>query len=370
MSFVILGLTLLLFQTSPETAEFDSLAKLAAAALDRKPEEAVALYRQALGIRPAWAEGWLYLGASLYQLQRYPESRDALKQGVSLASQKGTPWAFLGLCEYELGEYGQALEHILKSEAIGLADNPGFVASVRHHGALLYLRRADFRQAVEQIRPLATVAADAPAPLIEALGMGVLGMTLPPSGVLEDKRALVDLAGRAAWAFYAQRPEEASTAFQKLVEQYPNEPGVHYANGIFLLDRAPEAALAEFQMELRFSPTHVLARQQIVFLEIKAGQSETALETAWQAVKLDPADFLSQVALGRAFLSMGQTVQSIPALETAVKLAPENPQTHFYLEQAYRRAGRNSDARKEKAEFTRLRSAQDPLTLPPIGAAR
>jgi hypothetical protein len=49
-----------------------------------------------------------------------------------------------------------------------------------------------------------------------------------------------------------------------------------------------------------------------------------------------------------------------------VKLQPDNAQTHFYLEQAYRRVGRKSDAQREKAEFVRLKSLQDPLALPGV----
>jgi hypothetical protein len=45
--------------------------------------------------------------------------------------------AFLGMAEYELGDYAQALADILKGESIGLADRPAFVAA----GALS--RRAD-----------------------------------------------------------------------------------------------------------------------------------------------------------------------------------------------------------------------------------
>src|SRR3954468_16853902 len=99
MTGAIFGITLLLLQAGPD-ATFRDLASRAAAALERNPEEAIALYRQATSLRPSWAEGWFYTGAALYQLNRYPECRDAFEHVVSLAPGKGTAWGFLGLCEY------------------------------------------------------------------------------------------------------------------------------------------------------------------------------------------------------------------------------------------------------------------------------
>jgi tetratricopeptide (TPR) repeat protein len=58
---------------------FDDLARRASDALDVHPEQAVALYQRALALRPGWAEGWLYRGASLFQLGRFREARDSLR---------------------------------------------------------------------------------------------------------------------------------------------------------------------------------------------------------------------------------------------------------------------------------------------------
>jgi len=41
-----------------------------------------------------------------------------------------------------------------------------------------------------------------------------------------------------------------------------------------------------------------------------------------------------------------------------------NPQVHFFLSQAYRRAGRKEDAQRETAEFEKLKLRQDPLGMP------
>ena len=347
----------------PARGDFDDLSRRAAAALDAHPEEAVALYRKALAIRPDWAEGWLYMGAGLYRLKRFAESRDALRQGVALVPKKGTPWAFLGLAEYELGNYRDALSFLLKGEATGLADRPSFVTSVHYHAALIYLRSSDFLRALEQLRPLAKAGMETPE-VIEAFGLTALAMHTLPADLAASQRPLIQLAGRAACALVAERADQSRPLFEQLVAEFPNQPGVHYMYGVFLMDHQPEAAEEEFRKELRLAPAHLLARVQLALLLIKRGETKESVELAGQAARLDPKDALCQATLGRALLNADRSSEAIAALEKAVKLAPDAAKAHFYLAQAYSQAGRSADASKERAEFNRLRAQQEPVIVP------
>lgn len=301
-------------------------------------------------------------GAALFELGHFREARDALRKCAALAPGKGTTLAFVGMAEYELGDYAQALADILKGESIGLADRPAFVAQVRYRGALIYLRSGNFPQALEQLRPLARNGIQTPE-AVEALGLSVLNLHLLPATLPPERRALVDLAGRAAWAYLAERPEESGPLFERLAAQFPDEPGVHYMKGVFLIDHDPAAAEREFRKELGIAPSHVLARVQLALLLSKDGDADAAVQLAGEAVKLDPSDALCQVTLGRALLDAGRTADAIGALEKGEKLAPQAARTHFYLAQAYRRAGRDADARKETAVWDRLHAQQEPVEL-------
>ncbi len=66
---------------------------------------------------------------------------------------------------------------------------------------------------------------------------------------------------------------------------------------------------------------------------------------------------------------MGEFDKAIAELESAGKLDPQKAEPHFYLEQAYRRAGKSAEAQKEHALFAKLKSAQDPLFRPNYGGA-
>jgi tetratricopeptide (TPR) repeat protein len=360
--FQLGGTQLASAQTGP-AGNFDELSRRAAAALQSNPTEAANLYQQALALQPSWAEGWFYLAASLYQLKQFPKSRRAFQRTAELAPDNGTVWAFLGLCEDQMGHHRQALADMQKGEGLGLGDNQQFISTIRNRAALIHLRALEFGAAMEQLEPLAKMGHTSPA-TIEAFGVSALAMPHLPSDVPADKQPLVHLAGRAAWAFFsAQRDSDAAVLFRQLVEQYPNEPGVHHFYGVYLLARDPAAALAEFRKELQINPSHVPARVLIATLQLKGGDADAAVVTAREAIKLQPTNPFGHLALGRAFLKMEQVAQAIPEFETAARLAPEDPQPHFYLAQAYVRIGRTADAQKEKTEFTRLKSAQDPLLV-------
>src|ERR1039458_6993792 len=89
-------------QPAPTPAAFDRVSKDAAEARrQNRIQDAIGLYRQAVKMRPSWPEGWWFLGELLYDQDKYPEARDALRRLVSLDRKTGPGFALLGLCEYE-----------------------------------------------------------------------------------------------------------------------------------------------------------------------------------------------------------------------------------------------------------------------------
>jgi len=347
----------LLIGTAGVAADFDGVAQQAAAALQKDPPEAARLYGQAVGMRPRWAEGWFYLGASRYELRQFAEARDAFQRVTMLAPGNGGAWAFLGLCENELHDNKAALEHIDRGEKLGLPDNPQFVAAVRLCAAEICLRGSEFTLAIGELRPLAIAGNESDA-IDQAFGEAALGIA--DASIAAGKSALVELAGKALWAMYAENPDRASTLFAQLEAEYPAEAGVHYACGVYQLNTNADKALDEFREELKVNPGHVFARVQMALLLLQDGRARDAVQPAREAVSLQPQNFLCHVALGRALLETGQTEAAIAEFAAAAKLAPDNPQVHFHLAQAYRRAGRAGEARKQEEEFARLNALERP----------
>src|SRR2546430_11534813 len=98
--------------------DFDKLAAEASAARDSdKLDEAVALYRKALGLRPQWAEGWWYLATLYYDRDNYVEAAQAFKQTAQIQQKAGAPWAMLGLCEFQLAQRSEEHTSELQSQS-------------------------------------------------------------------------------------------------------------------------------------------------------------------------------------------------------------------------------------------------------------
>ena len=76
---------------------------------DRMPE-AIQLYDRATKLRPNWSEGWWHLGTLLFDAQRFSEASNAFRHFLtSERKQPGPGFAMLGLSEFELKHYENAL---------------------------------------------------------------------------------------------------------------------------------------------------------------------------------------------------------------------------------------------------------------------
>jgi predicted Zn-dependent protease len=224
---------------------------------------------------------------------------------------------------------------------------------VRYHAAILLTHAGEFEAANQILTELAADATDTPQ-VIDAFGLNVLRMPMLPSELPGPGREPVLLAGRAGYAMAARHVDAARMALDELVTRYPKTPHAHYARGVFFLTEDSERALEEFQRELAISPSHVPARLQIAFEHLKRSDAAHAWPAAAEAAKLAPDYFAARLALGQVLLEMNDIPRAIPELEKAARLAPGSPQAHFMLARAYTRAGRDTDAARARAEFTRL----------------
>ncbi|MBI5083747.1 MAG: tetratricopeptide repeat protein [Acidobacteria bacterium] len=348
-------------------AQFEDYARRAEAVLDSQPEQAVQLYRKALAIRPAWVDGWLYLGAALYQMNREAEATDAFRKGVALAPGHGMAWAFLGLAEAELDNAEQALADIRKGEELGLGANLEFEVAVRVKAARMLVLNSTFDEALAQLQPLSKKNVDSQA-VAETMGLCALAMPRKISELTPEQRELVQLAGKAAWDTVSQRPVEAAAAYRQMLERYPSAPGVRYAHGLYLMETDLAGALGEFQAEVKNNPGNWPAQLMVASLYIRQGSADEALAALGEAMKRVPPHFrwICHAEMGRANLTGDRIEAAIPHFERAAGLMPANAQIHYYLSQAYRRAGRKEDAQRESALFQKLMAQQDPLGVPSL----
>jgi Tfp pilus assembly protein PilF len=351
---VILLFVRILIAQSPAPTGFHNLSRRASEAWQSNQfEDAAKLYGEAVRLKPAWAEGWGYRAASLFNLKRYPEARDAYRRTTLLTPKNAPSWAYTGLCEYELRDYRHAFADLSKSEQLGLGTDLGLQSRVKYRLSLLWTTAGQFEMGMKEIAWFADQN-DANADAIQATGLSVLRMPLFPYEIAANKRDLVMKAGQAGWATNAHHLEEARKLYEALVGAYPNEPNVHYAYGYLLAFLDQEQAVDQFQKELALTPSHVPAMVQASFLYLKMGQLDRSRELARRAMKLDPKNYAPHNIMGRILVEEKDYARGIIELETAGTLAPRHPGNHFNLAQAYQHAGRKADAAREFAAFEKL----------------
>lgn len=342
--------------TSPASAAaFDQINARAAAARDAgQLPEAINLYKQAVGIRPAWAEGWWYVATLSYDLDHYQEARDAFRHFVAIEPKGGAAWALMGLCEFQLRNYEAALAFIQRGRTLGLGDGEQLIFVTRFHAAILLTRFEQYEEAMEILSYFARSLPSENPSVVEAIGLAMLRMPLLPAEVTPDKRDLIKQVGKATYDSFAKHATESRQGFEQIGARYPKTPNVHYANGLMLLLDNPEAAITEFRRELEVSPSHLPARLQLAFAHINQHQFAAGLPYAEQAVQLDPKSFAARNALGRILTETGDLTRAIKELETGLKLEPNSPEMYFALARAYGRAGRKEEAEQARAKFVNL----------------
>lgn len=342
-------------QPQKPSANFDSLAKQAAEARDSDQlDHAAALYKQALALRPQWAEGWWSLGTLEYDRNNYAAAARAFQRLLVLAPKNGTAHAMLGLCEFELGQDDNALKHIDEAQALGVTNDTQLRRVVVYHQGLLLLRKDKFEGVRDSLGQLCAQALQDNS-ITQAMGMAALrigGKNPPPEN--SPGATVVQRVGHAACTAAAKKYDEARPEFAALVAEFPDYPNIHFAYGRFLAEvNDVPAAVEQFKLEIKNNPADITSRLQIAATLYKV-DSAAALPYAQEAVKLDPHSAFAYYLLGLLLLDTDDYQKAIPDLEIAAKAFPHDAKVFFALGSAYSRAGRKEEAARARATFQRL----------------
>ena len=346
---------------------FERLAKAAEEARSaERLDEAVRLYQQALQARPSWIEGRWYLATILYSQERFEEARDAFRRIVAAKPDDARSWVFKGLCEFELRVYDRALSDLQRAQRLGIPSKELYHVATYHLGILL-TRHEQFEESLEHLSRLAREGNESTS-VAEALGLSVLRVPLLPAELGAQKREMVLMAGRATIHWANVRRAAAKAGYEELLLRYPEAPNAHYAFGVFLLKEDADAALEQFNRELRLQPFHVEAMLQIALEKNVRAEQDEALALAQKAVELAPQNPAGRNILGRVLLNRDDVEGAIRNLEAGVRIAPLSREMRFELARAYAKAGRTEDAAREREAFQKLdqaaRAAQTPERAP------
>ena len=342
-------------------ASFETIAKQADAARvqDRIPE-AIRLYREGTGLRPSWADGWWYLGSLLYDQDRFTDASAAFQHLLSSSSHRGPAYAFLGLCEYETGNYDDALTQFRAWAAAGWSGTPELRNVAVFHFALLLTRDGRFVESLYLLATEAKLGGDLPE-LAEAMGLASLRMRNLPEDYAPEQRERVWLAGTAA-VYESRSPRDFARANEfadRLETRYRGQPEVHYFRATLdEFESNRDEAEREYRAELKISPNHAQALTALAAIDLQKADRDEAGLLARRAIAADGDYAEAHHMLGRVLIDSGDLQSGLVELETAKRLAPGNPLVHSHLAMAYSKLGRKQEAKAETETFLALKSKE------------
>jgi tetratricopeptide (TPR) repeat protein len=294
-----------------------------------------------------------------YSAARYAAAVATLKTWIETrpAEQKpkdGTAWAVMGLSEFELKDYDNALIHLQRGQELGLGGTAEAVRLARYRLGLLLIRDSQFDAASRVLSPEADSGALA-GEIRFALGLALLHVAKLPDEVTTQQRSLIDGAGEVAILLRASKYDAAFPKLQQLIREHPSAPFLHYAyaTGLASLSQYDEAT-AQLREEMRISSRSELPYVLLASIALRKRDAAAALTPATRAVALAPRSAKAHYVLGRAYLELGQEGKAVAELEAANRINPASPEVHFSLAKAYAKSKQYDKAVKEREEFVRL----------------
>ena len=324
-------------------------------------------FAKLIQMAPAVAELHANLGVAYYWAGRPGDAVAPCRKALELNPRLTTARYFLGLSLAEAGACREALPY-LKSDYARVAD--------------LQLKRLMGMDAVR-----CAMTRDQPFQAVEYLGWLERDFQNDPDVLYLSTHLFSDLSTRASQRLLHTAPgsyqahqlnaealeiqgrlTDALAEYRKVLAMAPHLAGIHYRIGCLLLanERSPgavDAARKEFEEELQISRTDAGSEYELGEMDREARKWDSAIVHFRRAVSNEP-DFVSAlIGLGKSLVSGNRAGEAVAPLEKAVKLAPGDPVAHYQLSFAYRRVGREAEAKKELARFRELHEEQQRTSL-------
>jgi tetratricopeptide (TPR) repeat protein len=323
-----------------------------------------------------------------YAEGQYSASADHLKMWLRQNPDNGTGWAVLGLSEFALSDFDNALIHLDRGAKLGLAGSPESLQSARYTYGILLIHAGEFDQASDVL-----ASALKTGPLDEkieyALGLALLRRPQILGQENQRETGLVSSAGKIASMLRNSQYDAAFPQFRQLLQQNPSAPFLHYAYGTALLAVSEfDEAAAQMQAEMAISPKSELPCIRLASIALRQHNFTDAITWSRRAVLLSANSAEAHYLLGRASLESGDNATALRELEVASRLSPASPEIHFNLAKAFARAKMPEQAERERATFSQLnetaesqrsqhgsqiysgpRDAEDVTTMPQVQAA-
>jgi putative PEP-CTERM system TPR-repeat lipoprotein len=161
-----------------------------------------------------------------------------------------------------------------------------------------------------------------------------------------SKSGLTMLKIHASLSQTGKIPEANSRLVQWLKEHPDDAASRMYLAGVYLGGQNNKAAIEQYQIILKQSPTYVPALNNLA-TAYQQENNPLAVEYAEKAYQLAPRSAAVLDTLGWILVEQGNTTRGLPLLEKAASLAPEAADIRYHLAAGHAKSGDKVQARKE-----------------------
>ncbi len=331
---------------SPQAAEHMQAGM--AADKERKFDVAIAEFKKATELDPAFADGFVSLGQAYMENGDYGSALPPLKRALELNADLTPAHQLLGYALLAQGYAGEAIPHLQRSPdktALGIAE----------------IQTGQLPEAVADLQ--AALAAHPNDPdLLYYLGRA--------SGLLAKQAVDTLLAAypdsaRAHQAmaenyFVLRRMQDAEKEYGEALRLRPGLPEAHLAlgevyAGAFQWPKAEE----EFRMQAKLQPGNAEAAYRLGEALLEQGKAHEARTELLRADHLMPEMPETLYSLGKAASLEGDTTAAEKAWTKLLSIEKQSSlaaQAHFGLAGIYRKQGKIAEAKREMQEFESLQN--------------
>ena len=157
----------------------------------------------------------------------------------------------------------------------------------------------------------------------------------------------------------------AIAEFREAVKADPQRPGLRFELAEMLTNSSSRSdqdeAEQEYKAALAANAFDEKAECRLGEIAARRSDLKEAFAHYSRAVKLQPDDADADLGLGKTLIAMNEPEKAQPLLERSAQLEPFNAVTRYHLAAIYRRLGRADDARRELAEFQKLKDMKQQL---------
>lgn len=331
---------------------------------EKRPDLAIPQLRDAVRLDPDNLDAEANLGVLLYFHGDYAGAVHSLRKALEIHPNIPKLQALLGMSEERNGQIEVAIKDLELS--FPLIQNRNIRIEAGLSLVHLYEVNRELAKAADIVRQLQELEPTDPQLTYVAYrlysdlaGESLLRLSLvaPNSAQMHAAIAHVDAL---------QNLNDAAIAeYRKALAIDPNLPGADYELATLLssandVKQQAEAATI-YKDALKVNPYDEPSVIALGNMALQNGDFKQAKSYFDRALEIDPSSAEANFGLAKALIGLSQPKQALPFLEKAVQLNPTNASAHYRLAALYRQDGRDQDARKQLEMFQSLRKLKDEL---------